>query len=90
MLDLNNAIAKLLSGASAEDVIAEDIDKTGAHIAAMLMKQGMSKEEAIKKAKSYTGYQPDEDLLHIATVGHNGPPKGEPVSIHHVKQHKKD
>jgi len=47
--------------------LPEDIAKTSAHIAALLMHYGTGESEAVKKSIAATGQEPDEDLLQQAT-----------------------
>jgi hypothetical protein len=83
-MSVNTAIAKLLRGASARDVV-EAIDGSATMYAALMMRYGVSEEEAAKRAVKMIGHEPDDEILHMAakpTMAHKDPK----MTRHWVKQ----
>lgn len=64
-MNINNIITRLLSGETAQAVL-EAIDSPATHYAALMMRYGMSEEEAIKRAVKQIGHEPDDEILHMA------------------------
>ena len=81
-MNVDLAIAKLLLGTPAKDVV-EDITKMAAATAASLMKYGMGEHAAIQKSVDLTGVLPDEELLQMATKPHGIGKKGKQAPLQH-------